>query len=221
MRVLLVDDHEELQAMVQRTLTADGYDVTCAGSVAAARELMARSRPDLVILDLGLPDGPGEVLCREIHQQQLTAALMILTAKSAVASRVRCLDLGADDFLGKPFALAELRARVRALTRRARPAPLPTLTLGSVTLEFRTRRAFLDGQEAPITAREWAILAILAQNPGRVVSRAELLEQIWGRSGSAEASSLEVLVGRIRRKLGGASLRTVRGEGYAFGDATG
>lgn len=217
MRVLVVDDHAEVLELVERALVKDGHEVFVATSLATAlRESKAR-RPDVVVLDLGLPDGSGETLCRTLREQDARVAVLILTAENRVASRVRCLDAGADDYLSKPFAVAELRARVRALGRRAETHERPaSFEYGGVRLDFTARRALRAGKEAPITAREWAILEVLATSPSQVVTRVELLERVWQRSGEAEAASLEVLIGRIRRKLGPALLRTVRGEGYAL-----
>jgi DNA-binding response OmpR family regulator len=194
----------------------DAHAVATARSVAEARASIAAENVDLVVLDLGLPDGSGESFCRELRAPDSGPAVLILTAENRVASRVRCLDAGADDYLAKPFAVAELRARVRALSRRTRGRAPKRLEKGDVQLDFSARRAVRAEKEAPVTAREWAILELLAENQGRVVPRQELLEQVWQKSGEAESASLEVLIGRIRRKLGTDLVRTVRGEGYAL-----
>lgn len=215
-RVLVVDDHTEVLELVERALTRDAHEVFVAASARDALREFEAKRPDVVVLDLGLPDGSGEAICRAIRRSGHDAAILILTAENRVASRVRCLDAGADDYLAKPFAVAELRARVRALSRRRR-SPVPvTFERGDVCLDFATRRAFKAGKEAPITSREWAILSILLEANGRVISKAELLDRVWHRQGEAESASLEVLVGRIRRKLDPTLVRTVRGEGYAL-----
>ena len=144
---------------------------------------------------------------------------MLLTAHSEVVRRLEGFDAGADDFLGKPFAVAELRARVRALARRrgAGPAPATVLNVGSTRLDFAARRAASDGVPLALTGREWALLEALAVRDGRVLSRESLLEEVWGEASESAAASLEVLVARIRRKAGASVIRTVRGEGYALG----
>lgn len=217
MRVLIVDDEAELLSVVTRALTQDGHAVTTAGSLASAREAIS-SPPDVVVLDLSLPDGVGLTLCRELRSARSAVPILVLTAHTEVARRVEALDAGADDFLAKPFAVAELRARVRALGRRG---PLPRGLIhqqGELALDFAARHASRAGVQVPVTAREWAILEVLARRNGRLVARADLLEGVWGEATDSAAGSLEVLVARLRRKLGSEVIRTVRGEGYALGD---
>ena len=215
MKILAVDDHEELLELVVRALNRDGHQCEGVTSGEQALPLLARQTFDLLILDLALPSMSGEEVCRTVRSRGATPAILILTAKSAVASRVHCLDLGADDYLVKPFAVAELRARVRALGRRfpsQRPADLRKRDL---LLCFSTRQAYVQSQEAPITAREWAILERLASALDNVVSRKSLLDALWPGNPSA-GSSLDVLIGRLRKKLGPSVIKTVRGEGYVL-----
>ncbi len=217
MRVLVVDDEQELQSVVSRALVRDGHAVTSAIDLATAREALETS-PDVLVLDLSLPDGLGLVLCRELRASQSTVPILVLTAHAEVARRVEALDAGADDFLGKPFAVAELLARVRALGRRG---PLPRglqFQQGDVRLDFASRQGWKRETQVAVTAREWAILEVLARRAGRLVPKTELLEGVWGEASDSTAGSLEVLVARLRRKLGAELIRTVRGEGYALGD---
>lgn len=217
MRVLVVDDEADVRSVVARALRADGHAVATAEDLKAARERVAEGT-DLIVLDLRLPDGFGLELCRELRAEGSTVPILLLTALSQVALRVEGLDAGADDFLAKPFAVAELRARVRALGRRgALPRGL-TYTSDHVVLDVAGRHAMRAGQDVAITAREWAILEILVRRAGRVVSRLDLLEGVWGDASENAASSLEVLIGRLRRKLGSDLIRTLRGEGYALAE---
>lgn len=217
MRVLIIDDEAEVRSVVARALKADGNAVATAEDLASARERIAEGT-DLIVLDLRLPDGFGLELCRELRTEGSTVPILLLTALSQVALRVQGLDAGADDFLSKPFAVAELRARVRALGRRgALPRGL-TYRNDDVLLDIAGRHAKRAGQEVAITAREWAILEILARRSGRIVTRVDLLEGVWGDASETAASSLEVLVGRLRRKLGADLIRTLRGEGYALAE---
>lgn len=215
MRVLVIDDEADVRSVVARALRADGHAVTTAEDLASARARVVEGA-DLIVLDLRLPDGFGLELCRELRAQGSTVPILLLTALSQVALRVEGLDAGADDFLAKPFAVAELRARVRALGRRgALPRGL-TYARGDVALDFAGRHATRGGQVVAITAREWAILEVLVRRAGRVVSRLDLLESAWGEASETASSSMEVLVGRLRRKLGADLIRTLRGEGYAL-----
>ena len=217
MRVLVVDDEADLRSVVARALRSDGHVVSTAEDLASARERVAEGA-ELLVLDLRLPDGFGLTLCRELRAAGSTVPILLLTALSQVALRVEGLDAGADDFLAKPFAIAELRARVRALGRRgALPRGL-TYVRDDLVLDFAGRTARRAEQDVAITAREWAILELLARRAGRVVARFDLLESVWGESSDAASSSLEVLVGRLRRKLGAELIRTLRGEGYALAE---
>jgi two-component system OmpR family response regulator len=217
MRLLVVDDDVEVRELLVRALERDGHVVTAVAAVALARGILRAGGIELVVLDLALPDGSGIELCRELRKSHNGVPVLMLTAHSEVNTRVDSLDAGADDFLAKPFAVAELRARVRALGRRrslpAGPAPLEH---DDLTVDFAQRRVQRKGKTVDLTAREWVVLELLAARPGRLVSRAELLENGWGEVSDAAAASLEVLVGRIRRKLGDGLIRTVRGAGYAL-----
>ncbi|HEX5656832.1 MAG TPA: response regulator transcription factor [Polyangiales bacterium] len=219
MRLLIVDDDGELRDLLVRALERDGNQVTAAADVAQARAAIARGRVDLVVLDLALPDGTGIELCEELRANASTLPVLMLTAHSEIGQRVRALDAGADDFLAKPFAVAELRARVRALARRAGSleGAQPALTFDDVQLDCAHRRVTRAGKVVKLTAGEWTILEQLAAHPQRLVSRARLLSpELWGDSEIGSAASLEVLIGRIRRKLGNGLILTVRGEGYVL-----
>ena len=214
----MVDDEAELRALVVRALGRDGHSALEASSLATARVELARRDVDVVVLDIGLPDGSGIELCRELRRTGVDVPLLMLTARSEIAQRVESLDAGADDFLGKPFAVAELRARVRALGRRRRGAmPATVLAVGDAELDLGARRARRGAELVSLTPREWAILDALAARGARVVPREDLLDEVWGEATERAAASLEVLIARIRRKLGEALVRTVRGVGYALG----
>jgi DNA-binding response OmpR family regulator len=220
MHVLIVDDHPELRDLVARALSRDDHTVTVAASLSEARERLALRGADLVILDLALPDGTGIDLCRELRRDQSSIPILLLTAHGEVPQRVAGLDAGADDFLAKPFAMAELRARVRALLRRGSVLRANVRTIQDVELDFGARRASRAGVEVPLTAREWSLLDLLARRAQRAVSRDEILETVWGDLSESASASLDVIVARVRRKLGNGALRTVRAYGYALADGS-
>jgi DNA-binding response OmpR family regulator len=216
-RLLLVDDDAELRDLLVRALERDGHAVHPVGTIGAARTALERRDFDVAVLDLSLPDGLGDELARELRAGGSTLPILVLTAHSEVPNRVASLDAGADDFLGKPFAVAELRARVRALGRRRGAATGPSAILrGELCLELVARRATRAGKAITMTPREWCILQVLGTRAGRVTPRTVLLDEAWGEASESAAASLEVLIARIRRKLGEGVIRTVRGEGYVL-----
>jgi two-component system, OmpR family, response regulator len=222
MKILVVDDDADVRSVVRRALAADGHVVDNASSIATARDAVTADAPHLMVLDIGLPDGSGLDFCSALRGEGFAFPILILTARSEVALRVKGLDGGADDYLPKPFAVAELRARVRALGRRvgstvAAPVHGSPKVVGDVVLDFTKRRATRAEIEIPITARQWAILEVLVSCNGRLVTRTALLEQVWGDATEASTNSLNVLVARLRAKLGTNVIRTLRNEGYAFG----
>jgi len=218
MRVLVVDDDVDVRELLLSALARDGHIVIAVGTAEAAKKAIYDERgADVVVLDLALPDSTGIELCRSLRSAGCTTPILMLTAHSEVALRIESLDAGMDDFLGKPFAVAELCARVRALARRRSTGfALPCLERGEVELDFAARRALRQTKEVALTPREWALLESLALRRGRVVARDELLFEVWGEASDAVSASLDVLIARIRRKLAADVIRTLRNQGYAL-----
>ena len=219
-RILVVEDSPRVADTVGTALRAFGHCVVHAGGVRAA-DVAFDSQPfDLVILDLGLPDGSGLDWCRSTRSSGSDVPLLLLTARNGVDDRVAGLDAGADDYLGKPFSVEELAARVRALGRRGPRWTESVRTFGSLVIDRDRRIATIGGVRVPLTAREFDIVALLAWREGRVVSRDELLESVWGDADERAAGSFEVLLARVRRKLTERgirdALRTVRQVGYVW-----
>jgi two-component system, OmpR family, response regulator len=219
-RILLVEDNERVREVVTAALRASGYGVSVAGTRAEALARLGESRFDLAIIDLGLPDGSGLDVCRSAREGGHDVPILILTARNGVNDRVQGLDAGADDYLGKPFATAELTARVRALGRRGPRWTESVRAFGPVVIDRDRRTVTLGGARVALTAREFDIVALLAWSDGRVVSRDDLLESVWGETTERASASLEVLITRIRRKLAvrppADVIRTVRQIGYAW-----
>jgi two-component system response regulator MprA len=200
--------------MLERTLVAEGFDVTLASDGGAALVAAERSAPDVIVLDVAMPVMDGLAVCRRLRGKGLPTPILMLTARDAVPDRVAGLESGADDYLVKPFAVQELIARIRALTRR-RTDIGTLLSYADVTLNVETRTVSRSGQEVELTGREAALLELLLREPGRTVTREHALEDIW--DGAAEANVVDRYVTRLRRKLGEPPLiRTVRGAGFAL-----
>jgi two-component system, OmpR family, response regulator MprA len=215
-RVLVVDDDPPLRRMLARTLAAEGYEVTVAADGGAALAEAERAAPDVIVLDVAMPALDGLAVCRRLRSKGLPTPILMLTARDAVPDRVAGLEAGADDYLIKPFAVQELIARLRALTRRGSDVhATPLRSYGDLTLDVAARRATRGGRPIELTAREVDLLELLLREPGRVVTRERALEEIW--DDGAEANVVDRYVTRLRRKLGPPPLiRTVRGSGFTL-----
>jgi len=218
LRALILEDDSRLRSLVIRTLTRAGLACDEASSLDEAEELLDLHGYDLLVLDRRLPDGDGLEICRRARGRGFTNSILMLTARDDPESTVEGLSDGADDYLGKPFDLAVLAARARALLRRNERRTESDLVLGNLRLDPARRSATRDGKGLELTAREFAILEILMRRPGGVISRGEILEQAWGEREEPMSNTIDVLIGRLRRKIdppGGASrIETVRGLGY-------
>jgi two-component system, OmpR family, response regulator MprA len=213
-RVLVVDDDPPLRRMLQRTLSAEGWEVTVAADGGAALLAAERSAPDVIVLDVAMPDLDGLAVCRRLRSKGLPTPILMLTARDAVPDRVAGLQAGADDYLVKPFAVSELIARLHALTRR-RAERTSVLAYADLVLDVPARVATRAGATIELTGREAALLELLLRELGRTVTRERALEEIW--DGAAEANVVDRYVTRLRRKLGSPPvIRTVRGSGFAL-----
>jgi two-component system, OmpR family, response regulator MprA len=219
-RILVVDDDPMVATTVQRVLRPEGYEVEVALGGAQALEQAQAHRPDLVVLDLMMPGIDGLEVCRQLRANANLPILM-LTARSGTADRVRGLDTGADDYLVKPFAYAELLARVRALLRRT-PPPASLLRFADLTLEVATGQVRRGERVIPLTAREYSLLAHFLRNPRQVLTRDQLLAAVWAGE-DADDNVVAVYVGYLRAKLDGEGeprlIQTVRGFGYSLREA--
>jgi two-component system response regulator MprA len=200
--------------MLERTLVAEGFDVTVAADGGAALVAAERSAPDLIVLDVSMPGLDGLAVCRRLRAKGLPTPILILTARDAVPDRVSGLEAGADDYLVKPFAVEELIARLHALARRGADSPA-LLSYADLMLDVDARKATRAGMEIELTGRETALLGLLLRESTRTVTRERAIDEIWG--GSAEPNVVDRYVTRLRRKLGEPSLvRTVRGVGFVL-----
>ena len=222
MRVLVVEDDAEVQDFLLRVIREAAWAADGAPSGQHALDALAHTMYDLVILDVGLPDFDGFEVCRRLRARGDRTPVLVLTARNAVNDRVRGLDAGADDYLAKPFAVSELLARLRALARRPSVTFEPVLRLADLELDPATHRAQRGGLHIALTAREFSLLEYLLRNPRRVLSRTQILEHVWDDNFDPVANAVDVLVGRVRRKIdrGGLAplLHTIRGTGYLLTD---
>jgi two-component system OmpR family response regulator len=214
MRVLVVEDEPALAAQLAAALSEAGYAVQTAADGAGADLLASTEAFDAVVLDLGLPHLDGLTLLQRWRGAGLDVPVLVLTARSSWSETVRGIDSGADDYMGKPFRIEEVLARVRALLRRARGHAQPELRCGGIALDPRRATVTLDGAPVILTSHEFRTLAYLMHQDGRVVSRSELTEHIYAQSFDRDSNTVEVFVARLRRKLGAGAIETVRGLGY-------
>lgn len=201
-RVLIVDDEPNILGTLAPLLRARGYEVFTAMNGKAAMEAVDRDKPDLIVLDLGLPDIDGVDLCREIRES-IKVPIVVLSARGAEGDKVRALDVGADDYVTKPFGAEELLARIRAALRRSDAPSTPSgpIVRGGLTIDRERFRVMRDGDEVRLTPKEFELLTYLAQHPGRVLTHRAILKAIWGPNAVDQPEHLRVLIGALRKKI--------------------
>jgi two-component system response regulator RegX3 len=221
-RILFVEDEDAISAPFSRALEREGFEPVVARSAAEALELAGRVEPDLVLLDLNLPDGDGRDVCRALRRSS-DVPIVMLTARGTETDRVVGLEMGADDYVVKPFSGAEVISRIRAVLRRTRTRsePEPRIEIGDVTIDVPGRTATHAGQEMVLTRKEFDLLAELARNRGTVITREDLMSRVWDTNWFGSTKTLDVHVGGLRRKLGDdptdpTHIETVRGVGFRF-----
>ena len=227
-RILVVDDEPNIIATVAPLLRAQGYDVFSAMSGRAAIDSVERDKPDLMVLDLGLPDIDGVTVCRRVRQASPALQILVLSARGAEQDKVDALDAGADDYVTKPFSAAELLARIRAALRRVDGPSQSTepIVRGDLIVDRERFRVVREGEEVRLTPKEFELLSFMIQHPGRVLTHRTLLKAIWGPNAVDQVEHLRVLVGALRKKIerSPASPKYILTEpwvGYRFADAEG
>ncbi len=214
MRVLLVEDESGLARTVRRTLEEEGYACDWSATGSDALHQATHVAYDAIVLDLMLPEVDGWAILRTLRESGFATPVLVLTARDALSDRVRGLDLGADDYLTKPFALAELLARLRALVRRAAAKPYPVLEIGDLRIDTVARTVARGDEDVPLAAKEYALLELLALRRGELVSRSEIYEHLYDDGAESFSNVLDVYVANLRRKLGRDLIETRRGQGY-------
>ncbi|MBF4570656.1 response regulator transcription factor [Plantibacter sp. VKM Ac-2880] len=229
MRILVVDDEREMAALLSRGLGSDGHEVTTAfdgpSALALAKQAVANPAAggetgyQVAVVDVMLPGRSGFTVCRELKDLDPTLAVILLTARDAVDDRVRGLDAGADDYMIKPFAFAELAARIRAVRRRDALTAQPRLDVGGLTLDLHRHRARVGERDVPLSGTEFDVLRVLASEPGVVVSRAAMLREVWETFDNIDPNVVDQYISRLRRKLelaeAGVRIVTTRGVGFS------
>jgi two-component system, OmpR family, response regulator QseB len=218
MRILVVEDDEVLLDGLRAGLTLEGFTPDCVDNVEDAKAAMGSFPYDAVVLDVALPDGSGLSLLREWREAAVATPILLLTARNATKDRVEGLDLGADDYLGKPFDLHELAARLRAISRRAKGSADATLNWAGIVLDPARRTVEQDRNVIPLSRREFAVMHALLERPEHVLSRGQIEERLYGWGEEIESNAIEVHIHNLRAKLGKAAIETVRGQGYRMGN---
>ncbi len=220
MRILLVEDEEKIAAFIRKGLMEELYAVDIARDGEEGLDLALATEYDLIILDVRLPGRDGIAVCRELRARGNTTPILMLTARDTVEDRVRGLDVGADDYLVKPFFFKELLARLRALARRPPVLQEHILTAENLTLDTRLHLAERDGQPIELTAREYRLLELFMRHPSQVLTRMQIAEQVWGFDFNAHSNVVDVYIRYLRRKVDDPYepkfIQTVRGVGYKF-----
>jgi DNA-binding response OmpR family regulator len=217
-RILVVEDEPRIASFLVKGLRAEGHAATVVGTGTEALRHARAHGADLVLLDLGLPDIDGLDVLAALRRFDKGTPVLVLTARDEVADTVAALDGGADDYLSKPFAFEELLARIRVALRDDRSDGSTVLRYGAVELDLRSRRVRRDGRSFELTAREFALAEVFFRHPGQVLSREQLLSNVWGYDYDPESNVVDVYVGYLRRKVGHDRIATVRGMGYRLTD---
>ena len=214
-RILIAEDEERIASFVERGLRSNGFVTTVVADGETAYQEGVSGSYDLLILDIGLPRVDGFTVLRRLREAKVTMPVVILTARDSVRDTVAGLEGGADDYIAKPFAFEELLARVRLRLRGGDGTPDATiLRVGELSLDLRTRRALVDGQSVELTAREFLLAEVFCRHPDQVLSREQLLSQVWGFDFDPGSNVVDVYIRYLRRKLGADRIQTVRGMGY-------
>jgi two-component system, OmpR family, response regulator len=216
-RILIVEDEPRLVSFLEKGLKANGFTTTVASNGAAAVGIASSEDFDLMLLDLGLPDIDGLDVLRQVRDREDNLPVLILTARDDISDKVTGLDLGADDYVTKPFRFEELLARVRARLRQTGTPEVTVLSVAHVELDLRTRHATAAEHTVELTAREFAMLETLMRHAGQVLTREQLLSHVWGYDHDPGSNVVDVYIGYLRRKLGEDTIETVRGMGYRMG----
>jgi DNA-binding response OmpR family regulator len=218
MKVLVVDDEARLGRMLKKSLAEHAHTVNWVSTCAAANDAIAETSYDLIIVDLGLPDGEGLALVREWRACGFTEPILILSARDSREDRVRGLDVGADDYLPKPFGMVELLARMRALLRRQAARKQTVYEHNGITLDLLAHVVKVENRQLDLTAREYALMTIFVQNAGRILTRSLIAEKIWDSHFDVDTNLIDVYMSRLRAKVGTAAgkpmFKTIRGIGY-------
>ena len=221
MKILIVDDDPSLRDLLRLALERAGHTVICAADGALALTHAGRETPDLIVLDIGLPEMDGITVVEKWRQAGRKMPVLMLTARDRWSDKVAGIDAGADDYVAKPFHIEEVLARLRALIRRAAGHASSELVCGPLRLDTKASKAEVDGQTLKLTSHEFRLLAYLMHHMGEVVSRTELVEHLYDQDFDRDSNTVEVFVGRLRKKMGVDLIETVRGMGYRIREQQG
>ena len=216
MRLLLIEDDQMISEGLTTALRQSGYAVDAVADVQTAKLSLANEKYDLIVLDLGLPDGSGLDILKKLRSRHDPVPVLIVTAKDTLKDVVTGLDSGADDYMIKPFELEELEARIRVLLRRSEGRASPILTLGNIQLNPATHGFSIDGKQIILSAREFAVIYALMENPASVLSRQQIEEKIYGWNEEVESNAIEYHISQLRKKIGRDIIRNIRGVGYVL-----
>ena len=217
MRILLIEDDPGLGSAVRDQIAAEGHVPDLAPDLAYAGDLLSTMNYDLILLDLGLPDGHGLDFLKALRAKGSVTPVMILTAHDRITERIKGLNAGADDYIVKPFDLAELSARIAAVARRYTGNPNPLITLGALEIDLASHAILGSDGPLDLSQREWIIFEALLQRPGQIVSKSQIEDQLYSFDAEVESNTIEVYVSRLRKKLGKDVVQTIRGLGYRLG----